>query len=292
MSEDWSETKPTIELIKSMVTLPQVLELLGIECTSVGKFRLREEDATPSVQAYEDHAYDFGSGKHYDVLDLVMEVKGWDLWKAMTTIWNRGLRAGLEPGDVETLARPEPIDFAEELSVFPLVYTVPGDVHYGHLYPDPLCRVDAAGNLLIPHRHDGTHGVKVRSLTGQKSAWPGSQFTAHLYKTHGNNRYFETAILLEGESDLWALEHFYGDNDMVDVYALPSGAGAWKDHWLEELEGYSKVVICFDNDRAGEAARDKVTRKVGWDRAAQMFVPQLLNDVREAIGRGWTPKLP
>jgi hypothetical protein len=65
----------------------------------------------------------------------------------------------------------------------------------------------------------------------------------------------------------------------------------WKDAWLEDLAPYDEVLLCFDNDRAGTQALDKVTRKIGFDRAKELRVPQLYNDVREAVKAGWEPKL-
>ena len=79
--------------------------------------------------------------------------------------------------------------------------------------------------------------------------------------------------------------------NLAPTFALPSGASSWKDAWLEDLEQYEKVYLCMDNDRAGQAARDKLTRKIGWLKAEQLRVPPLYNDAREAIAAGWRPTL-
>jgi hypothetical protein len=159
-----------------------------------------------------------------------------------------------------------------------------------------MCPIPASvrwsGNdMLIPHQdQDGVYGVKVRAPDGTKTSWPGSQFTHRLYDPTGwQGEPCPTVVICEGESDCWALNaHFTGQ--YVSVFALPSGAASWKDAWLDDLRDRT-VYICMDNDRAGQAARDKLTRKIGYLRTEQLWVPPLYNDAREAIGMGWMPEL-
>ena len=60
---------------------------------------------------------------------------------------------------------------------------------------------------------------------------------------------------------------------------------------MEDLDRYDKVWLCMDNDKAGEAARDKLTRKIGFLKVEHLRVPQLYSDAREAIAAGWRPSL-
>lgn len=296
MSVDWSEVTPTMELVCSMVTVPEILEMLGVDVDASGMFRLREEDSTPSVKAYEDHAYDFGSGQLYSPVDIAAKLTGRSLGSVMHLLWTRALRSEHEPGDVERLARPEPVDLSDDFYLMEPVGDRPASTWRLEGCPIPAeCRIGHDGSLLIPHvegpNENGegvVYGVKVRQLDGRKVSWPGSQFTRHLYRTKNSNVWSLDAVIVEGESDCWALQAAPGWEE-VDVFALPSGAGAWKDHWLEELAPYDTVMVIMDNDRAGELARDKLSRTVGWGRVENLYVPSLMNDVREAIGRGWVP---
>ena len=96
-------------------------------------------------------------------------------------------------------------------------------------------------------------------------------------------------MITEGESDAWAL--IWATARSVDVLALPSGSSSWKDHWLDDLTCYDRVLLCMDNDRAGKQALDKLLLKVGYSRAEPLRVPQLYTDAREAVEAGWRPEV-
>jgi hypothetical protein len=309
---DWSEERPTIELVKQTVTVAEVAELLGFEPDSSGKITSpwNPDERTPSCHLYEDHFHDFSTGKHGDVIDLVRAFNP-DLTvpEAVRKVWLRALRCGKEPGDVERQPVRQVVDFSAELYEYnddKFIRCSPSDpgvinTPFEDLNPPAGCRWDyLRDELLIPHAdQDGVYGVKVRHADDTKSSWPGSQFTKRLYDPHGwavNDGLFrDVCVITEGESDCWALQAALSDPELggavPTVLALPSGAASWKDAWLEDLEPFEKVYLCMDNDRAGQAARDKLTRKIGWLKAEQLRVPGLYNDAREAITAGWKPTL-
>jgi len=299
---DFCEHEHTAELAKSMVTCVDAAELLGYELPSSSKIPsfTNPDERTPSLHVYDGDAgwWDFSSGEGGSVIDFVMRATGVEYSKALTVIIHRALKAGKEPGDVERQPVRQIVDFTEELAK---IYRDPA----GRSYYESVLRVPLPANavvgfnadvdegvypLLIPHcDSEGVYGVKVRGADGSKSSWPGSQFTKRLYDPRGwlEMKYLsKVCILAEGETDCWALGRF-----TPFVFALPSGAQSWKDAWLEDLEPFEKVWICMDNDRAGEAARDKLTRKIGFLKAEQLRVPELYNDAREAIAAGWRPTL-
>ncbi len=300
MSVDWSEEKPTLELVKQTVTVPEVLDMLGIEVDSNDKFTspYRPDERTPSAHAYDDHFYDYGAGKGGDLVDLVQAYQpDLSLSQVVWKIWNKALRAGKEPGDVEKAEPRQLIDFTDQLTDACAGRDSTWDSILGvdtlTLWKSSGVCVDEPGNLLIPHRdRDGIYGVKVRGRDGSKSAWPGSQFGHRLYDPYGwdhtqGERPEQTVVLCEGESDCWAINRVAGFTSYV--LALPSGAGTWRDKWLEDLAPFEHVILCFDNDKAGKTARDKITSKVGHLRAEQLMVPWAFNDAREAINAGWKP---
>lgn len=290
---DWGEERPTPELVKTMISVPEVAEMYGFEPQG-GKITsiLAPEERTPSLHLFDDHWFDFGRGKGGDVIDFVQIVEGCTYSQALWRLWTKSLKAGREPGDVERQPVRQVMDFTEQLED----EGWPVDPRFDYLRPPSNCRSVRPFNgpaLLIPHADaEGVYGVKVRHADGRKDAWPGSQFTKRLYDpdgwSHSIDRPNALAVIAEGESDCWALRELVWP---AYVFALPAGAATWKDSWLEDLEPFDKVWICTDNDRAGQQARDKLTSKIGYLKAEQLFVPPLYGDAREAIAAGWRPQI-
>jgi hypothetical protein len=296
---DWAEERPTIELVKATVTVPEVAQLLGYDVDAGDKIPSpwNPEERTPSCHLYDDHFYDYSTGKGGDCIDLLMlHDPEATIDSALWQLWRRALRAGLEPGHVETQKPRELENFVGRIQQYEFVEAV-YDLPTHGVFRDPF-----TSDLFVAHwvgqqppeggPDEFVYGVKVRYRDGAKGAWPGSQFMHKLYSPVGWNPEHmvagaHTAVICEGESDSWAMRQQVGE--LADVFALPSGAGSWKDHWLEDLEQYSTIYLCFDNDRAGQQALEKVTRKIGHERAHELRVPQLYNDAREAIGAGWRP---
>lgn len=291
-----------VDIVKSAVSLPEIVEMAGFDIDAGGKIRppWNETERTPSTHVYEDHFYDFSSGKHGDMFDFMAELDRRSndegeirsIGKMLEDVRKRAIRAGHEPGDVEAVV----VRKLEELTdVLP-------EIHCGMVAGVDVSKFGVRrahdGTVFIPHAQldreegPGVYGIKLRTPSGKKSSVPGSQFTHRLYSptawTHLAQSY--SCVITEGESDAWAMWHAV-NHLRIDVFALPSGASAWKDHWLKDLEPYGRVLLCFDNDRAGKQALDKVTRKVGFDRAKTMSPPALYNDAREALQAGWIPSL-
>lgn len=295
-------------VLKTAVTMTDVAELCGYDVDRSGKIRppWNRIERTPSTHIYEDHYFDYGSGRYGDVFDFLGEIELAEgapapssLGKRISMLRKLALKGGKEPGDVEVV----PVRKVEQMSN----WLPAGKVGYEPMVGLDLSpfdvRISAEGDLWVPHRttepgadivfgtNDVVYGVKIRRRTGEKSAVPGSQFTYKLYSPTGWSRSGgNRAVICEGESDSWAMWHAVRGLN-IDVYALPSGAASWKDAWLEDLKPYQEVLLCFDNDRAGKQALDKATRKVGFDRAKELRVPGLYNDAREALAAGWVPRL-
>lgn len=300
MDCDQCELEHTPELAKSLITTAEACEqFYGYEINSSGKITSLKNpnERTPSLHVYEDAGgwWDFSTGEGGDVIDFVMAVEECTFSQAVYRLVHKALKAGREPGDVEKQPVKAIVDFRPRLQEDE-TYTV-NPRNWPGLSPPPNVAEDYDGHLLIPHEdQDGVYGVKVRGRDGSKSAWPGSIFTKRLYDPMGwsddpgSIRATGACVIAEGESDCWALSNaFLGT---IKVLALPSGAGCWKDHFLTDLEPFEKIWVCTDNDRAGEAARQKITSRVGHLRAEQLRVPPLYGDAREAIAAGWRPSLP
>lgn len=301
-SDDWRALSipEKAEMLKTAVTMTDVVELYGRDAVN-DKVRppWNSIERTPSTHLYEDHFFDYGSGRHGDIFDWVGEefiAEGGEppgLGARISQIRRLALRGGLEPGDVDVVPvrKLENLDFhlmtdsTEPVDVLGLPTRTYGTV------------VDrTTGDVLVPHWEslEGgsylVYGIKIRGADGRKRSIPGSQFTHRLYHPTGwANVGYTTCVITEGESDCWAMREKMPFG--VDVFALPSGSSSWKDEWLNDLIHYPEIRLCFDNDRAGKQALDKITRKVGFDRVKELRVPQLYNDAREAIEAGWEPSL-
>lgn len=292
---DLADEKPTPELVKSMISVPELAELLDLEVNGQNKIRspFNAADETPSCHLYEDHFYDYSTGQGGDVIDLLRAVcsdeeNQMSYSEALWRLWRRALKAGREPGDVET-GKPRVV---EDMSPQVLEYI---RANPPYVWPEwsvwlPGNVVSTVTEMIVPHQ-DGTgiYGVKVRKRNGGKLAWPGSQFMHRLYHPYAwrpaQHRQPDVCLITEGESDCWALTPLLEPH--FPVYALPSGAGSWRDSWLKDLEPYSIILTAFDNDDAGKKATDKVASKVGVLRHVRVPIPQLAKDVRDALEMGW-----
>lgn len=301
--EDWNSLSvpEKAAMLKTTVTMTDLVELCGHDVT---KDKVRPPwnptERTPSTHLYEDHFYDYGSGKHGDLFDWIAEediASGEEprsLPKAISYIRKLALKGGKEPGDVDSVPVRKLENLYHDMPYEPVNELLGLDVSRYHLRADP------AGNVYVPHWEPQepnavplVYGIKVRYVGGSKGAIPGSQFTHRLYDPLGwplnRDPAWHGCVITEGESDCWAMRSVIAPQ--VDVFALPSGSSAWKEHWLEDLAPYGTVYVCFDNDRAGKQATEKVMKKIGYDRAKELRVPGLYNDVREAVAAGWVPSI-
>jgi archaellum biogenesis ATPase FlaH len=75
----------------------------------------------------------------------------------------------------------------------------------------------------------------------------------------------------EGELDvvsLWQL----GVRD--NVVSGTAGAGTWQDDWLDALEPYRNIVLCYDADDAGERGAKNVADRLGRYRCSRAILPR------------------
>jgi len=117
-----------------------------------------------------------------------------------------------------------------------------------------LWGVDRKGNIVMPH-YDSDRvltGIKFRSPDGGKWSMRGSSYPA-LYGAWRGRTTGKHVILCEGESDaVWAAAKVPN----MTVFALPSGAGKFRDEWPSALNLTEDdvVYLAFDADEAGQAA--------------------------------------
>ena len=91
--------------------------------------------------------------------------------------------------------------------------------------------------------------------------------------------------LVEGECDAMATYEMLGSKGWAVVSIKRGAASAVKDvkESLEFLESFDNIVICFDNDKAGKAASQKVARLFTPNKAKIMSLPEQFNDPNEML---------
>lgn len=303
-----------VEFVRSTVTPLDLIDMLGLE-EHRNKIRSpwNEADENPSCHLYEDGFFDYSTGRHGDVIDLYRQLAGCSFARAVNRLAEGAQRLDVDEDRIQRKPVELP-DLTEQWGALPDCANHSAAAMCEHwagaikgISPTHLRLLRSCGEIkmtptemYIAHRHfapigDGVsyrvvRGIKIRQFGGGKSAVPGSTFACGLYRSDLVNP-AGVAVITEGESDCWMLaRHWYGGTPAV--FALPSGAGLWRDSWLADLEGYETIYTAFDNDRAGEQATEKVRKAVGWGRWRELKVPTLYKDVREAMVAGWEPKLP
>jgi len=102
-------------------------------------------------------------------------------------------------------------------------------------------------------------GAKQRFVSNKQFVCSGNMTNVGLFgqkQCRGSGKYI---TITEGELDAMAVYEMFGQK--YDVVSLRSGAGSAAREIkqnLEWLEGYDNVVICFDQDKAGDMAVDQV----------------------------------
>jgi twinkle protein len=89
--------------------------------------------------------------------------------------------------------------------------------------------------------------------------------------------------LCEGELDAitW---HQYG---YESVMAL-SGANSFKNEWMDILDKYKKIYLNLDQDPVGNAAKEKLIKRIGTHRCKIIKTP--FKDINECLMKGFTKK--
>lgn len=279
------------------VDVDELLEQLGVDLPSSRTVECPYPDHGDSTASFHIYAepvgfYCFGCGRGGDALALVRAFTGCSYWEAVA--WLGGIVGDYEPTTRERVEKPiqdltgqfmrEPdggpsaIEAAERLIAkkWPL------------LELQDLKGFGVAVKrwaLFVPYWRDLTIiGVKTKSLTdGTKSSIPGSTFTLGFYNVQREPEQYLTALLVEGESNVWLGTKLFGDK--VAVYGLPSGASTWRSRWAEDLANVD-WVISTDNDSAGLAAADRIHEALP---RAELQIPP--GKFSESIHEGWRPEL-
>jgi hypothetical protein len=276
------------DILKSSVTMFDVVELLGLEPPDrQGKIRsIFGEDKTPSLQLYDDHWFDYSTGKYGDQITFVREFTGCSYGEAISK-----LSGNVKVGDYRKKRRAPKIEkidltdrFVEEPEGNAEAYERAAQ-WVEEKWP-VLTLNDLLGfgvkvtqhSLWVPHKdQDGiVRGIKVRDThSGGKVAVTGSQFRHVLYSVRRPS-YQPVALLLEGESDTWCAESWVRKQSLehkIMTYGLPSGAAVWNNDWHHDLNRHDYVGVALDDDEPGRGASARIRESIGYKRSTVVPIP-------------------
>ena len=236
--------------IKESVSMVQVLEMLGMEPPNrQNKIRsiTNAGDNTPSLHIWDDHWFDFSTGVGGDQIKFVQVVTGCSFGEALKMLGGKAGITTQRRSKHRSDARQKLDDLTKRFDDEPVGSAAAQARAAGFVASKwPFLNLDdlvgfgvkvCEHALWIPHRdrQDIIRGIKVRDThSGVKHAVKGSRFTSFLYRVRPVGR-SEVALLVEGESDLWCTQKWVTSRALdraVKVYALPGGAGTWRDEWL------------------------------------------------------------
>lgn len=90
------------------------------------------------------------------------------------------------------------------------------------------------------------------------------------------------AIVVEGEFDVMAAEQLGFEN----VVSGSTGAKGWDEEWLDSLDGFGAIYLCFDTDEAGDEGAERLAVALGKHRCYRVVLP--LKDMNDCVAAGMT----
>ncbi|MBP8689426.1 AAA family ATPase [Patescibacteria group bacterium] len=132
--------------------------------------------------------------------------------------------------------------------------------------------------LAIPYFENGELvNVKYRNIIEKHKMSSISGAKRPLYNKD-NIQSFDFLIITEGEMDVAAFNE-YGFN----AVSVPSGCSdlTWIELDWEWLDKFSLIYLCFDNDKAGREATQKVANRLGRERCRIIEIP--MKDINECL---------
>lgn len=139
-------------------------------------------------------------------------------------------------------------------------------------------------SIAIPYLENGTcTNIKFRSIKDKKY-YRQEDCDSTLFNIERIRaaRELREVFLLEGEFDCLALDQFGFPNTL----SLPNGAMAFKDEWIDDLERFDPIYLCFDNDEQGQKGALAIADRLGEYRCRNVQLP--LKDVNDCLVAEYT----
>lgn len=232
---------------------------------------------------------DFASGEGGDLLDLWMACRGLDIVEAMKEAKRHlGIRDDFPKPPEKTYRRPvSPGASAAKGRALEWLrgrglteetvraFKVAEQLQHGKVYA-VFPFIDDTGELL---------NIKYRNIDEKKDMRQEKDAAPCLFGWHLIDRKARVVTITEGEIDAMTLHQ-------CRIPALSVNQGAGNHQWLEtdwdRLERFDEILICFDNDEAGDKGAAEVIRRLGVERCRRVRLGakdanQWLQDGAEAV---------
>jgi twinkle protein len=229
---------------------------------------------------------DFASGESGDLLDLWAAVKGQSIGEAVAdaksylgirdTMPTKPARAYAVPAKPKTALPTKTLEWlssrgltAETVEAF------------------KVREVSRQGQpwALFPYLRDGVYvNGKYRNPEDKKGMQQEKDAEPCLFGWHLIDPKARSVVICEGEVDAMTVHQ-------AGLPALSVNAGAGNHQWIENdwqrLERFSEILVCFDNDEAGDKGAAEVINRLGLERCKRMRVGA--KDANQWLQDGATP---
>lgn len=272
-----------------------IVEALGVEDYDARRMRAccpHHEEKTPSwiynPKEYKFHC--FGCNRNTDIIDAFM-AKGMTYIEALQDLFDKaGIKYSFGEHGVRTQHEyryPKPVECNSKDRI--VKYMETRKISLKTLdYAD--VREDEHGNIVFNYydTNDVLTLVKYRPSRkvqkGEPKCWCQKDAdTLPLLFNMNRINVSEPLLICEGEMDaLSAIESGYSN-----AVSIPLGAGNF--HWIEKnwdwLEQFEDIIVCSDNDDAGQKMRKEVTSRLGSWRTRYVDIPYYyeLEDGRKVL---------
>lgn len=284
------------EEIKQRTDCIDLARELGFNVNGSGMINCPElghEDRNPSCKVYPDAFYCYGCGKRWSAIDMVMQVKGWDLLTAARWLADR---AGIPWPEQNEEARQEyenQLNRQAELQKRIIAWARnlrPEDIEYlkGRGFTEEFIKEQGFGycNQKMPQDPEAARelGLLITTKDGRDWYMPGGRLTApfyqygkvvqvafhkpgeepkYLYPVGWNKPLIANVSLVRHKGPVYLAEGVFDFFSLVSV-GLPAATGLGtklSGNQKQEVAKFSDLVILFDNDPSGKAAAQEMAKE-------------------------------
>jgi twinkle protein len=230
---------------------------------------------------------DFQSGDGGDLLDLWSAVRGLSVAEAMAEAKQYlGVRDTMPQRQQKTYAVPAKPKAAMPTATLDWLTGRGLTAETIEAFKVREVRRNGEPWALFPYLRDGVYvNGKYRNPADKKGMQQEKDAEPCLFGWHLIDPKARTVAITEGEVDAMTLHQ-------VGLPALSVNAGAGNHQWIENdwdrLERFSEILVCFDNDEAGDKGAAEVINRLGLERCKRMRVGA--KDANQWLQDGATPE--
>jgi twinkle protein len=230
---------------------------------------------------------DFASGESGDLLDLFAAVRGCSISEALAEAKQYlGVRDTMPERQAKAYTVPAKPKMAAPNKV--LDWLAGRGLSNATIDEFKVREVQRSGTAwaLFPYLRDGVYvNGKYRNPDDKKGMQQEKDAEPCLFGWHLIDPKARSVAITEGEIDAMTLHQ-------IGIPALSVNAGAGNHQWIENdwerLERFSEILVCFDNDDAGDKGAQEIIKRLGAERCKRMRVGA--KDANQWLMDGATPE--